>query len=231
MPEHYTYLAVDIGCILFPFIFSFLPRFNFISRWRYFLLPCLATGLFFVVWDILFTKWGIWSFNPRYVVGAYAYGLPLEEYMFFLCIPYACVFTYHCMTLFFTFSVAARTAIFKWVFIIALLAVALFNIHRLYTSVTFIFLAAFLLLLSWKRVTYLPTFFATFILILIPFFISNGILTGSLLHRTVVSYNDAHNLGIRMFTIPFEDTFYGMLLLLMNVAGYEYLKERKKVIA
>ncbi len=226
MPDQYTYLAVDFFCIIFPFIFSFFPRFNFIREWRYFVLPCLFTALFFIAWDVFFTYLGVWGFNPQYVLGYFWFGLPLEEYLFFICIPYACVFTYHCLGLFFTFSAARHTILVKWVLIGLLTLVGLMFLPRLYTSVTFILLAAFLSFLSYKKVSYLPQFFFCYFLILIPFFISNGILTGSILQRTVVMYSRHHNLGIRMFTIPLEDAFYGMLLLLMNTSGYEYMKRR-----
>ena len=51
-------------------------------------------------------------------------------------------------------------------------------------------------------------------------FIINGILTS----LPVVTYNDLHNLGLQIFTIPVEDFGYLFLLLLMNVTIYEYLK-------
>ena len=228
MPEQYTYLAVDFFCIVFPLIFSFVPRFDFISQWRYFVLPCLVSGLFFVVWDILFTHLGVWSFNPHYVVGAYLFGLPVEEYLFFICIPYACTFTYHCLTRYFTFSTSRRARVFTWLFVAFLAFTSLFHLAQLYTSVTFLLLTIFLVFLFYKKVTFLPAFFVCFAIILVPFFISNGILTGGIINRTVVIYNNNYNLGIRMFTIPFEDTFYGMLLLLMNVAGFEWMRKGVK---
>ena len=64
------------------------------------------------------------------------------------------------------------------------------------------------------------SFLVSYAICLIPFLIVNGFLTAI----PVVQYNDAENLGIRIYTIPFEDAFYGMLLVLMNIVIYEKLK-------
>jgi lycopene cyclase domain-containing protein len=229
MPERYTYLLVDFFCVLFPFIFSFHPKINFHKQWRYFIIPCLLAALFFLVWDVLFTNAGVWSFNHSRTIGIYLFGLPAEEYLFFFCVPYACVFTYYCMTLFFNFSSIGKAAqVITWLLICLLTITALFHLQQLYTSITFLLLALCLLLICLIRKTsYLSAFYVSFFIILIPFFISNGILTGSVIATPVVLYNDHFNLGIRLFTIPVEDTFYGMLLLLMNVTGFEYLRTKR----
>jgi lycopene cyclase domain-containing protein len=89
-------------------------------------------------------------------------------------------------------------------------------------------LAIYLLFLHYRvKPDYLGRFYFAYLFILIPFFIVNGILTGSFIDEQVVWYNDAENLGLRMGTIPVEDTFYGMLLILMNVTLLETLKKRK----
>lgn len=218
---------VDLWCVIVPFAFSFYPKIQFYKQWRYFLVPCLATAFFFLVWDVAFTKAGIWSFNPLYVSGLYIAGLPIEEILFFICIPYSCVFTYYCIRLFFTFPPAPRSgAVISGFLAISLAFVGFSHLHQYYTSSTFILLTLFLAFLIYRRATYLPAFYVSFLIILIPFFISNGVLTGSFLNRTVVMYNNEHNLAIRMLTIPVEDTFYGMLLLLMNVAGFEYKRNK-----
>lgn len=45
----------------------------------------------------------------------------------------------------------------------------------------------------------------------------NGILTGSFIDESVVSYDNAENLGIRLGTIPIEDVGYAFSMLLMSL--------------
>jgi hypothetical protein len=44
-------------------------------------------------------------------------------------------------------------------------------------------------------------------------------------------YNNAENIGKRVGTIPIEDHFYSMALLIMNIGFFEYFKSRKQALA
>jgi lycopene cyclase domain-containing protein len=220
MPDRYLYLLINLGTISVPLMASFYPRAHFASTWRR-ILPALVIPLVsFIIWDVYFTRWGVWGFHDRYLTGVRLIGLPLEEWLFFVTVPYACLFTYfalkHLVPLHSTWG--RYVAFFLSGF---LLLVGMMNLGRLYTSVTFIALGATLLYLALSNKQYLSQFFFSFIVCLLPFFIVNGLLTGSWIDEQVVWYNNAENLGIRMGTIPFEDTFYGMLLLLWNVVVWE----------
>jgi lycopene cyclase domain-containing protein len=103
----------------------------------------------------------------------------------------------------------------------------IYYIGQWYTGVTFILTALFLSYQMLRlRPRYMGRFYFAFIFILIPFFLVNGILTGSFIEEPVVLYNDNENLGIRIGTIPIEDTFYGMLLVLMSITLAEELEAR-----
>ncbi|MDB5261388.1 MAG: rane protein, partial [Adhaeribacter sp.] len=52
----------------------------------------------------------------------------------------------------------------------------------------------------------------------------NGVLTAI----PIVWYNNDYNLGVRLTTIPIEDTMYSMLMLLLTITAYEFLKRRKR---
>lgn len=227
MHPGYTYLLVDLFCILVPFLASFHPKVNFYKQWKYFLIPCFAVAAFFIAWDVLFTHLQVWSFNPDYLIGIYVFNLPLEELLFFICIPYSCVFTYYCLKTFLKFPASGRLSFAgSWVLIVFLLVLGLANLPKLYTSVSSLFLALWLVVLTIKRVDFLPVFFISFVILQIPFFISNGILTGGYTDEPVVLYNNHYNLGLRADTIPVEDFIYAMLLIAMNVTGYEILRRR-----
>lgn len=232
IPETWTYLLVDLACISVPLLFSFHPRLKFYRQWRYFLVPNMATMLLFLVWDGLFTSWGVWGFNRDYVLGYFLFGMPLEEYLFFLCIPYASVFSYYCFSVLLPSSFLKTSSglrAFVLFLVCVLLLIGLTHVSAWYTSVTFLLLSATWMLLLLRRVNFIGLFLVTYLFILVPFVLSNGVLTGSFLGRVVVWYDDTRNLGIRLLTIPVEDVFYGMLLLLLNVSGFEWLRRKRNV--
>jgi lycopene cyclase domain-containing protein len=219
----FLYLLIDILSIAFPLAFSFHPKANFSKKWRFLWPGMLITALLFIIWDMAFTRLGVWGFNPRYVSGLFIYNLPIEEILFFICIPYACVFLYEALNYFFKQDLLhAYASSISIMLVMFLLTMGLLNTARWYTGVTFLACAAFIWLNQWKwKSPFMGRFYFAFLFILVPFFIVNGILTGSLLDEPVVWYNENEMLGFRMGTIPFEDTFYGMLLILMNISIFE----------
>ena len=94
-----------------------------------------------------------------------------------------------------------------------------YNYDKWYTGVNFIYgLLVLGIVYNWRKELF-NRFFLTYLVILIPFFIVNGVLTGTGIDEQVVWYNNDQNLGIRMGTIPVEDTIYnlGMLLTVLAV--------------
>ncbi len=229
MTEHHLYLIINLGSILVPLVASFYPKAPFFKEWKWALPGIAVAGFLFIVWDVWFTKIGIWGFNDQYTTGFKWLGLPIEEWLFFLCIPYACLFTYFALNHlkgngFFADYHKECTAllaiIFGWIGVI--------YADKMYTAFTFIGLTALLCVhLIWIKKHYIGNFYRSFLVILLPFSITNGLLTGSFIPGEVVWYNNNENMAQRLGTIPFEDAFYGMFLLLLATTIYEELKQRK----
>ena len=221
----YTYLLVDFGCIIIPLIASFYPKHAFYKEWKYFFPANLFVAFLFLVWDYFFTEAGIWGFNPDYLTGIYIGNLPLEEVLFFIAIPYACTFTYFALKYLIKRNPLAKYQKSVSVFLIIILIVfGIFSIGQWYTSLTFILTAGYISFLYFRKID-LSYHYLAYIAILPFFFLSNGLLTGSFIDEPIVWYNDAENFGIRIFTIPIEDSMYGLLLILMNIDLYEIIKQ------
>lgn len=222
----WLYLALNIGSISVPFLFSFDKRVGFYQNWKFLFPALIITATFFIVWDFWFTEIGIWKFNYDYVTGFNLVNLPVEEWMFFIFIPYACVFIHESLKYYIPktpFDNHGKKIALTLAAV--LLATAMLNADKMYTVTTFTLLGLFLLMNvfsfnSW----FLGRFFFTYLVSLIPFAIVNGILTS----MPVLIYNDNENLGIRLGTIPLEDCFYSMLMLLINITIFEHLMHARK---
>jgi lycopene cyclase domain-containing protein len=230
MNPHYTYFLLLLLSALGPMALSFDKKVAFYRQWRYVFPAMILPAAFFIIWDIIFTRHGVWSFNPGYITGIYIVNIPLEEALFFIVVPYCCVFIYECIRCYFPrLQSTLQSDLLLAALGAALLITGLLNTGKAYTFYTCIFNAFFimlvLLLRSWFRSFNSAAFLTAYAVILLPFLAVNGVLT----YLPVVLYNDAQNLGLRIITIPAEDIFYGMLLVLMNVAIFEKLRSRKIV--
>ena len=229
---NYLYLLLDILSLSVPFLVSFHPRIRLDKKWAALFSAIFIALIPYIIWDVYFTINGFWGFNPTYLTGLTILHLPIEEWLFFICIPYACVFT-HESILAINPRIGLGEQTTKWITILLLLGFALvlfLNWDKAYTLVDMIF-GIVILLLAWKvQPQLLPSFYVTFLFMLIPFFIVNGVLTGTGIEGNIVWYNDDQNLGIRLGTIPVEDTVYAFSLILLNLVLFkEFSKKLKRV--
>jgi len=220
----YAYLLINFLSVVFPLMLSFDKRVKFYKSWKFIWPGLLITGLLFLVWDVFFTVKGVWSFNPNYILGIAFFKLPLEEILFFLTIPFSCIFIYECLNYYVHWQIPNQIVkILTALLTVVSLLILVFFHNPLYTLINFGTLFLLLVLLVYVlKVKWLNRFYLAYLVSLIPFYIVNGILTSI----PIVSYNNAENLGIRVGTIPVEDHFYLMSLLLMNIAFFEYYRKR-----
>lgn len=219
-----SYLLINFLTILFPLILSFDKRVRFCEKWKYIFPGLFITGLLFLIWDYLFTVYEVWSFNPAYIIGLNILDLPLEEILFFITVPFACIFIYECLNYYLKTDLLKPVSKYISWFLIGLSCVLLLMFYdRVYTLITFgllVFVLIFAQLIV--KTKFLSRFYLAYLVSLIPFYIVNGILTSV----PVVIYNDAENMGVRIGSIPFEDHFYLMSMLLINVLLFEHFRKK-----
>lgn len=225
----YTYLLINFFTVIVCFIFSFHQKIKFNSYFKAFLMASTLVAVVFIIWDIWFTKIGVWWFNDSYLIGLRFFGLPIEEILFFFCIPFSCVFTYFCLDKFFRLDwKALPQKIFVITSILIYLGIAIYLRDRIYPFVTFLSLSISLFLLYFiLKADWIGK--ASFVyLILSPGFLAvNGILTGTGLDSPIVNYNPDHFIGFRIFTIPIEDFFYGYEMILWNLFFFRKFSVKK----
>lgn len=90
-PE-FEYLSVLALVLLVPLVLSFHPKNYLKGDIKKALLSVTLVSIPWLIWDIWATQRGHWAFNYNYNLGIKIINLPFEEYLFFLVVPYACLF-------------------------------------------------------------------------------------------------------------------------------------------
>tara|TARA_Y100000589_G_scaffold293182_2_gene297847 strand:- start:1675 stop:2352 length:678 start_codon:yes stop_codon:yes gene_type:complete len=220
------YLMINLGTFLCAFFLSFDKKINYQKSWKSSFLSSVIIGIPFIIWDIIFTKNKFWGFNEEYITEIYIYNLPIEEILFFICIPFSCTFIYEVCKHYFK---KLNMNNFNRVFYILIILYSIFLIISekgigYYTLSVVISSSLILLWLNFNNYyTYIPI---AFFISIIPFLLVNGLLTGFFTEEPIVWYNENQKINQRIFTIPIEDVLYSFTLIVSNIIVFEKLKKQ-----
>lgn len=211
----------------YPIAQSFEWRLRYYKKWRYLIPAILIMMIIFIPWDIWFTDTGVWWFNDKYVSGIRIFLLPIEEWLFFIIVPFACVFIYEVLNYYIKKDFLRPVANYVFILLSIILAtLAFLYMDRTYTLITFLSTAIILVIFVFINPRWKGRFLLMYIVNWIPFLLVNGALTGNFTAEAVVNYNQNENIGFRITTIPVEDSIYNLLMLVIIISVYEWMQKR-----
>ena len=89
--EYFILLAL---CLAAPLVLSFSKELDFHKYPFRLILAVVLPAAVFIPWDIFAAARGHWGFNTGYITGIKFFGLPIEEILFFIVIPFCGIFTW-----------------------------------------------------------------------------------------------------------------------------------------
>ena len=226
--EMYTYLIFNILIIIFPFLLSFDRRIAFWKKWPYLIFSMIVTDLIFVTWDSIVTGIGHWSFNEDHLTGIWVLGIPMEELMFFITVPYACLFTFEVIISYLKDWKVPFSRVVNFSVAAVLVIGAIIFRDQGYTFIVLLYTALVVILLTLGKEPLISRrkfwiFTAGTIFLFTAF---NMVLTAI----PVVEYGPEFIWGGdglfngRFFTIPLEDFFYNFSMLSTYLLAYKFAK-------
>jgi lycopene cyclase domain-containing protein len=219
----WEYLIFNSIIVSGPLALSFEKGVNYLSKWGYAFASIFLALIPFIIWDALVTG-RHWWFNDLYITGIKILGLPLEEWMFFITVPFAVLFIWEIMITKTGNPVNSGLSFINTLFLLMIIPAGIFLLAgKEYTAIAFLVLAVSgsLDLILKTQILARPN---TYIYLTIVFLL-NMIFNGYLTSRPIVLYDAAYQMNFRIFTIPFEDILYGFGLILINTILYEKFKE------
>jgi lycopene cyclase domain-containing protein len=220
------YLYINIAIILFPLLFTFEKRIKYYTKIKNLIGSILIIGSLFIAWDVFATFRGHWSFNPNYVLETKFLGLPIEEILFFITVPFSCIFAYEGIKYYLKDS--KLFSINKWIpktIGILFIVLALVSIGGEYTTlalasvgITIIFVSNFMKELFSSKLFWIYIAFT-----ILVFLIFNYLLTSI----PIVEYSSFAIIGFRVVTIPIEDFMFNFSMLTLYLTVYLWFSKRR----
>ena len=86
----FEYLLFNLVVIAGPIASQFKCQIKQVSHWKLKLLTSVIVMIPYIIWDVLVTG-SHWWFNAAYTLNFRLFGLPIEEWLFFITVPFGCL--------------------------------------------------------------------------------------------------------------------------------------------
>jgi lycopene cyclase domain-containing protein len=92
-------MAMIAFTVVGSFWLEIIFRVGVLRRWRRALKSILPVSALFIAWDAYAIAQGHWFFDRDQILGIFGpFGIPLEEYLFFIVVPLAALLTIEAVT-------------------------------------------------------------------------------------------------------------------------------------
>ena len=222
----FEYLLFHLVVIAGPVASQFTRQIKSVSRWRLKLRVSAIVMIPYVIWDVLVAG-SHWQFNTAYTLNFRLFGLPIEEWLFFITVPFGCLLVWETLPQTDRWLVPLKPLrhVRSILYVALPVGIWVFSTGKQYTG---------LVLCCFGLVGLVDTLLRTDLLLRPKTYLYLAIVSGLILvfngyltARPVVTYGEAYQMGYRIWTIPIEDFGYGFTLMLFNTVLYEKLSDGK----
>ena len=222
------YLILNISVVIIPLLFSFEKKIRFYEKWKYLIPSIIIVGVIYIGWDVLSLRAKVWYFNSAHTAGINLLGLPIEEWLFFITVPYSCIFIYESLGFYLSkhfkhASFSGRQRVIPNIIVVSVLGAIYFS-DQAYTFTVLISLASFLLIsyFFYGELIRSKLYWIFIGITFLPFLMVNYILTSV----PIVEYNSNAIWGVRFLSIPLEDFIYSFSMLSFYLLIYTNFKSK-----
>lgn len=230
----YTTLILNLLILAIIIPLSFNKKVKFHSHFEDTIITILFGSFFMILLERFFMYRGICGFMPAYQIKTSFFSLPIEEVLFFITIPYSCIFIYeYVRTKFKKDFLLPHIKKINVGVIFILTIVLLFSFYKEYpfTISTLLDIFIYLYFINKFNNNYMGYFYLSYLISLIPYLISSILINNGLWFISkspIIWYNKDKIFDLKIFNIPLENTIYFMFFLLTYISIYEFSKSKKK---
>lgn len=216
------YLLIDLAALIIALFFSFRPRASFRKEWKWLLPSIGVVAIPTLLVNAQLIRIGAWGYNQDHILGQFVYLLPIEEILYYLCVPYLAMLGYYfCRYYFPGTQLKYSGRIIAGVSAALCLIIAAAYLDHLFTLISFLGVSIFLAFCFLRRPFWLGHLIISFSVFSIAFILYNSTLGELNLIFPIFKYEAAETMDVFVNNMPIECLPYSLLVFGSIISIYE----------